>query len=148
MTSIRTRWPYGANPPGGYLAAMAGTTNGQKQFDVGGDLDESSDVQAVIDEFGPSDLSKLAADYDEATQEAKYRRGNPLAKFFIGPGTGLSALDDPAALRAADPATYISSRTPPFIELHGSHDRLSPRARHFSCTPHFGRRASRALATS
>ena len=32
---------------GGYLAAMAGTTNGEKQFDVGGDLDESSDVQAV-----------------------------------------------------------------------------------------------------
>jgi acetyl esterase/lipase len=109
---------------GGYLAAMAGTTNGDKQFDIGGDLNESSDVQAVVDEFGPSDLSKLAADYDEATQEAKYAPGNPLAKFVIGPGTKLSALDDAAALQATDPITYISSRTPPFIELHGSHDQF------------------------
>jgi acetyl esterase/lipase len=109
---------------GGYLAAMSGTTNGDGQFDIGSNLNENSDVQAVVDEFGPSDLSKLAADYDEATQEAKYTPGNPLAKFIIGSGTKLSALDDSAALRAADPITYISSRTPPFIELHGSHDQF------------------------
>lgn len=109
---------------GGYLAAMAGTTNGDKLFDVGSNLNESSDVQAVVDEFGPSDLSKLAADYDKATQQAKYAPGNPLADFVIAPRTKLSALDDPVALRAADPITYISSRTPPFIELHGSHDQL------------------------
>ena len=47
-----------------------------------------------------------------------------MANFVIAPGTKLSALDDPVALRAADPITYISSRTPPFIELHGSHDQL------------------------
>jgi hypothetical protein len=44
--------------------------------------------RSVIDELGPSDLSKLAADYDEATQEAKNTRGNPLAKFVIGLAPG------------------------------------------------------------
>ena len=109
---------------GGYLAAMAGTTNGDKQFDAGDHLNQSSDVQAVVDEFGPSDLSKIAADFDTATQQAKNLPGNPLAKFVFGPGTKLSIEDDPAAVRAADPATYIGPTTPPFIELHGSHDQL------------------------
>ena len=103
---------------------MAGTTNGDRQFDVGDNLNESSDVQAVVDQFGPSELSKVAADFDIATQQAKYLPGNPLAKFVFGPGTKLSIEDDPSAVRAADPATYISSATPPFIELHGSHDQL------------------------
>jgi acetyl esterase/lipase len=124
---------YGINPDkvalwgqsaGGYLAAMAGTTNGDNQFDVGDNLNQSSDVRAVVDEFGPSDLSKTAADFDTATQQAKNLPGNPLAKFVFGPGTKLSIEDDPSAVRAADPATYISSATPPFIELHGSHDQL------------------------
>jgi len=34
---------------GGYLASMAGATNGDKQFVSGGNLNESSDVQAVVD---------------------------------------------------------------------------------------------------
>jgi acetyl esterase/lipase len=109
---------------GGYLAALAGATNGDSQFDIGDHLDESSDVQAVVDEFGPSDLSKIAADYDAAMQKAKNRPGNPLAKFVLGPDTELSVDDDPSEVRAANPATYISPRTPPFIELHGSGDQL------------------------
>jgi acetyl esterase/lipase len=109
---------------GGYLASMAGTTSGDKRFDVGENLKQSTDVQAVVDEFGPSDLSKVAADYDKATQKANYQPGNSLAQFVFGPGTKLSIEDDPSAVRAGDPTTYITSRTPPFIELQGSHDQL------------------------
>jgi acetyl esterase/lipase len=109
---------------GGYLASFAGTTNGDKRFDAGQNLNHSSDVQAVVDEFGPSDLSKVAADYDKAAQTANYQPGNSLAEFVFGPGTKLSIEDDPAAVHAADPTTYISSKTPPFIELQGSHDQL------------------------
>jgi acetyl esterase/lipase len=110
---------------GGYLAAMAGTTNGEKQFDVGGDLDESSDVQAV----GHGRARTLGS----FQARCRLRRGDtggqkharePSGQVCHRPGTGLSALDDPVALRAADPATYISSRAPRFIELHGSHDRF------------------------
>ena len=37
---------------GGYLSAITGTTNGYKQFDKGDNLNQSSDVQAVIDIYG------------------------------------------------------------------------------------------------
>jgi acetyl esterase/lipase len=109
---------------GGYLAAMTGTTNGLQQFNTGGNLGQSSDVQAVVDEFGPSDLSKVAADYDTATQKANYAAGNSLAQWVFGPGTKKSIEDDPAAVAAANPTTYISSSTPPFVELQGTHDQL------------------------
>jgi acetyl esterase/lipase len=110
---------------GGYLAAMTGTTNGDSRFDVGANLGQRSDVQAVVDEFGPSDLAKLAADYDTATQQANYAPGNALAQWVFGSGSKKSILDGPAAaVAAADPITYISSATPPFVELQGSHDQL------------------------
>src|ERR1700722_19716476 len=45
---------------GGYLAAMVGVTNGIKSFDVGNDLEQSSDVQAVGVNFGGYDFLNLA----------------------------------------------------------------------------------------
>jgi acetyl esterase/lipase len=49
---------------GGYLAAMVGVTGDIKSFDVGDNLDQSSAIQAVVDKFGASDMSKIAADFD------------------------------------------------------------------------------------
>ncbi|WP_405059290.1 alpha/beta hydrolase [Kribbella sp. NBC_01505] len=109
---------------GGYLAAMTGTTNGDKQFDVGDNLDQSSDVQGVVDEFGASDLSKIAADFDQAAQDANYAPGNSLATWVYGAGTKESVKNPSAAITASDPIGYISSRTAPFLSLHGSADRL------------------------
>ena len=43
---------------GGHLASMLGLTgDGQSQFDVGRYLDQSSAVEAVVDEYGPTDLT-------------------------------------------------------------------------------------------
>jgi acetyl esterase/lipase len=109
---------------GGYLASMAGVTNGDKQFVSGGYLNESSDVQAVVDEFGPSDLSKVAADYDTAAKEGNYAVGNSLAQFVFGKGTRLSVVDDPSVEELSDPITYVSSASAPFILLQGSKDQL------------------------
>jgi len=109
---------------GGYLAAMTGVTNALEQFEGDGNLGQSSVVQAVVDEFGPSDLSKVASDYDQATQKAKYLPGNSLAQFVFGAGTKLSIQDDPTAAAAASPLTYVSSSNPPFVLLHGSSDAL------------------------
>jgi hypothetical protein len=75
---------------GGYLAAMTGVTNGLKQFEDTGNPGQSSTVQAVVDQFGPSDISKVVADYDVAVQKADYATGNPFAQFVFGPGTPLS----------------------------------------------------------
>ena len=60
---------------GGYIGSMVGVTNGVKSFDVGNDLDQKSDVQAVVDKFGPSDVSKIAVDFDPQTQ-AYYQVNN------------------------------------------------------------------------
>ena len=110
---------------GGYLASMAGVTNGDKQFVSGGNLNESSDVQGVVDEFGPSDIAKVAADYDTAAKKGNYAAGNSLAQFVFGTGTKLSVEDDPSAEELSDPITYVSSSsTAPFILLQGSHDQL------------------------
>ncbi|WP_416955323.1 prolyl oligopeptidase family serine peptidase [Streptomyces sp. Agncl-13] len=109
---------------GGYLAAMTGATNGEKSFDVGDNLDQSSEVQGVVDEFGPADLSKLAADYDTAAQKANYAAGNSAAQWVYGPGTKKSVANRTSEVAAADPATHISSRTAPFVIFHGSADNL------------------------
>jgi acetyl esterase/lipase len=109
---------------GGYLAAMTGVTNGRKQFDIGANLDQSSDVQAVVDEFGPSNLSKVGDDYDTAAKQANLAPGNNLAQFVYGPGTTKSVAQYTPQVAAADPATYVSATTPPFVLLQGSNDEL------------------------
>jgi acetyl esterase/lipase len=109
---------------GGYIAAMVGTTNGVKQFDVGDNLDQSSDVQAVIDQFGPSDLSRIGADFDPAYQRVLLSLGNSTAQWVYGPGTKKSVSDDPRAIARANPATYVDSSDPPFLLFHGTADKL------------------------
>ncbi|MFC9843390.1 alpha/beta hydrolase fold domain-containing protein [Streptomyces sp. NPDC060223] len=109
---------------GGYLAAMTGTTNGVKEFEAGDNLDQSSDVQAVVDEFGPSELSKTASDFDAATQKTYLEAGTTTAQFVFGAGTKKTLNDDPAAIKAADPSTYADSSDPAFVLLHGSDDHL------------------------
>jgi acetyl esterase/lipase len=109
---------------GGYLAAMTGVTNGLRCFDDNGNPDHSSTVQAVVDEFGPSDISTVASDYDTATQKTTYAPGNSFAQFVFGRGATMSVQDDPIATAAANPLTYVSASSPPFLLLHGSADQL------------------------
>jgi acetyl esterase/lipase len=103
---------------------MTGATNGEKSFDVGDNLTQSSEVQGVVDEFGPADLSELAADYDTAAQKANYAAGNSAAQWVYGPDTKKSVADRTSEVAAADPSTHISSRTAPFVLFHGSADNL------------------------
>jgi acetyl esterase/lipase len=108
---------------GGYIVSMVGVTNGVKLFDVGNNLDQSSDVQAVIDKFGASDTSRISADFDSHTREANNSKDNPIAQYIgLEPRTHL--LDTRAATTVANPLTYISSTDPPFLILHGSQDKL------------------------
>jgi acetyl esterase/lipase len=108
---------------GGYLVAMAGVTNGIKDFDIGNNLDQSSDVQAVVDKFGPSDTSKIAADFDAHAKEADNANDNPIAQ-YIGIARGSHVLDIQIATTSANPLTYAKASNPPFLILHGSQDRL------------------------
>lgn len=108
---------------GGYLAAMVGVTNGIKAFDIGNNLDQSSDVQAVVDKFGASDTSKLAADFDAHAQEAVNAKDNPIAQ-YIGMTRDTHVLDTAIAAAAANPLSYVKASAPPFLSFHGSQDRL------------------------
>jgi acetyl esterase/lipase len=109
---------------GGYLAAMVGVTGEIKSFDVGDNLDQSSAVQAVVDEFGPSDMSKIAADFDSETQRAYSSPRNPLALYINGLASGKSLLDEPTAATTANPLTYVNASAAPFLLFHGSQDGL------------------------
>lgn len=113
---------------GGYLAAMAGVTNGVKGFDKGDFLNESSDVQAVIDLYGISDINEIGADYSPEIQaahrsagatEALWVNGSPV---FGGKDGGILA--NPEGAKAATPMTYISQKTAPFLLMHGDVDTL------------------------
>jgi acetyl esterase/lipase len=107
---------------GGYLAAMVGVTSGNTSFDAGEDLNRSGDVQGVIDDFGASDISKMAADFDAATQHAIYTNEG-LVK-YIGKAAAENTLDSSIATGAANPLTYIRADAPPFLMFHGNQDRL------------------------
>ena len=107
---------------GGYLAAMVGVTNDDSAFDTGAHLNQSSDVQGVIDDFGASDISKMAADFDTATQHAIY--SNEGIVHYIGKASGANTLDLGIAATAANPITYIHANTPPFLIFHGNQDRM------------------------
>ena len=97
----------GGSSAGGHLAALLGVTNGQKDYDVGPYPAHSSDVQAVVDEFGPAELTpeKLPALKKE-----------------------LSALlgADPEAARRASPCFLVRGTEPPFLILHGTADDCVP----------------------
>jgi acetyl esterase/lipase len=109
---------------GGYLAAMAAVSSGETRFDQGEFLKESSAVQAVVDKFGGSDLSQIAAGFDEATVAANRGAQTAFAKYVFGPEGRLDFTDDPAALAAADPASHAGPQVPPFLIFHGTNDRI------------------------
>ncbi len=93
----------GGGSAGGHLAALLATTNGDKQYDVGQYLEYSSDVQAVVDEFGPVDLT-----------------GDDM------PGLSESMGDTLEARRKASPLHLITGNEPPFLIVHGTADETVP----------------------
>ena len=107
---------------GGYLASMVGTTGTVAAFDTPDNADFGSEVQAVVNQFGASDLLKLAADFDPDAQQSHLRPGTPAAAFVFGPATDKALTDDPEAVAAADPTTYVTAQTPAFLHFHGSGD--------------------------
>lgn len=87
---------------GGYISAMLGTVGPDKYYDVGQYLNQSSQVQAVVDMWGPTDLSNFS--------------GSPWwASLLTGHNTQ-------AQLRSASPAYHVAPGDPPFLIMHGTDD--------------------------
>ena len=111
---------------GGHLASLAGTTNSVKEYTVnkttvdiegkvGNDTLASSAVNAVVDWFGPIDMSLM----DECKKtkvgnspDAALIRGNPA--------------DNLDMIALLNPITFIDKTDPQFIVIHGEADNVVP----------------------
>jgi acetyl esterase/lipase len=105
---------------GGHLVAMLGTTGDTTLFDVGENLEVSSRVQAVADWFGPTDFLQMDA-HRLPNGMVHNSPGSPESRLIGGP---LQKNNDRA--EKANPITYITPNTPPFLIAHGDADRLVP----------------------
>ncbi|MDJ0976469.1 MAG: alpha/beta hydrolase fold domain-containing protein, partial [Planctomycetota bacterium] len=114
-----TRVGIGGSSAGGHLAALMGTSGGVKALEgtVGGNLDQSSRVQAVYDQFGPAELLTMRTNPD----------GTP-APFTKQGAVGALVDGDEALARQASPTTHVTADDPPFLIAHGDRDRLVPLA--------------------
>lgn len=112
---------------GGYLSAFTATSNGQAQFEEGEHLDQSSEVQAAVDLYGLSDLTRVGEGLPAPVAQG-YLSPSSLPAVLVngippfGPGGALA--DTPERAAAANPMTYISEHTPPFLLMHGDKDTL------------------------
>ena len=86
-----------------------------------------SEVQAVVDIFGPTDLTKIAADFSKDKQKLYYSPGAPPSLIANGVpcykgNRGGSILDTPETAKDSNPINHIGKNTPPFLIMHGNAD--------------------------
>ena len=105
---------------GGHLAAMLGTAGGVKEFEVGGNLDVSSRVQAVVDYFGPTDFLQMDA-HRVPNGMVHDTAGSPESLLVGG-----AIQENKDKVAKANPITYITKVAPPFLIVHGDADPLVP----------------------
>jgi acetyl esterase/lipase len=99
---------------GGHLSLLVGVTSSSKKLEgTGGNPDVSSQVQAVVNYFGPTDLARMYG-YE--------KRVDKLLTTLVG-GTPQERAD---AYKDASPVTYITRDVCPILTIHGSVDKLVP----------------------
>lgn len=95
---------------GGHLAAMMGLTNNDITYDIGEYLEESSHVDAVVEMFGPTDLT---------------RPMGWLQRWLLRRAFGTDSPSDKRLVEAS-PVQYVTREAPPFLILHGEQDSAVP----------------------
>jgi acetyl esterase/lipase len=104
---------------GGHLAALLGTTGDVKELEgTGGNLDESSRVQAVCDLSGPTDFLQIDNTKLRMPQD---KPDSPIAQLLGGIPS-----EHPEKARKANPITYVTPDDSPFLIMHGTQDELVP----------------------
>jgi len=105
---------------GGHLAALVGVTNSHKELEgsVGTDLEQSSDIAAIIDYYGASNLTTILA---QSTPFGLNMR-RPALELLLG------ALPDQSKTLAelASPVTHVDRMDPPLLIFHGDQDPQMP----------------------
>jgi len=98
---------------GGHLSLLVGLTDSKSDLEGdGGNSDQSSRVQAVVNVYGPTDMAAC-----HKTSSVAW-----IFRLFMG-GTPEEAVE---TYRAASPVTYVSKDDPPVLTLHGDRDALVP----------------------
>jgi acetyl esterase/lipase len=110
-----TKFGAGGDSAGGHLVALLGTTAHPDLLEGNeGNPGVSSEVQAVVDLFGPTDLAVIAPGYSDS-------RDNAVAHLLGGP------VDEKMDLaRQASPVTYVNARSAPFYIANGDADTVVP----------------------
>ena len=103
---------------GGHLVALLGTSGDVKEFDVGGNLDQSSRVQAVCDYYGPTDFEVFVT----TPRYESHASGSSPEALLIGG----AVLENKEKARRVNPIEYVSKDDPPFLIVHGDEDRTVP----------------------
>lgn len=98
---------------GGHLAMMAGMAGEELEGDVGGYLEESSEVAAVVNYFGASDFILRSQTQSGATE----RVGSVVHKLL-----GSSVGESPDLAREASPVFHADENSPPLFVMHGAKD--------------------------
>lgn len=120
---------------GGHLAALAALTgSGPLAGETPEHLDLASDVQAVVDGYGPVDFLQI----DAHRAPARSLSGDPeLARLpVLKPSADPESFESlligapietrPDLVRAASPLSYVRPDAPPFLILHGLADAAVP----------------------
>ena len=100
---------------GGHLSLMLGLTDSESGLEgEGGNANESSRVQAVVNSSGPTDM------------QTAYERTNPWGKELFQTFLGGTPEESPAAYQTASPTTYVTKDAPPVLTIQGGKDDLVP----------------------
>ena len=102
---------------GGHLAALIGTSGGNRYLEGSGGYNEySSSVHSVVDHFGPTDFLRM---HDKPGAIDHNAADSPESLWIGGPIT-----EHPDLVKKANPITYVSLYDPPILIIHGSNDRV------------------------
>jgi acetyl esterase/lipase len=105
---------------GGHLAAVVGTSNGNKELEgaLGEHDDESSAVQAIVSYFGASNLTTILK---QSTPFGLNVREPALKRLL-----GAAPSENEAIAKLASPVFQLDSADPPLLLLHGDQDPQMP----------------------
>ena len=105
---------------GGHLVCLLGVTGKTKKFDVGDYLDQTSEVHAVCNYFGPTDFHTWL-DYLDPNTDLTKSLVRMRTMLFGGP------MEEKMELaKEASPTTYVDRNAAPFLHVHGTVDLLVP----------------------
>lgn len=105
---------------GGHTALMTAVTLNENLFDEEGQDKDPIELKAVVDYYGPTDISKMNKEpstWDHISMKSP-------EGLFLG---GVNVLEHPEKVKPTIPMNYLGNKSlPPILIAHGSKDRLVP----------------------